>query len=116
MYLLSLDGGEMQIPVGVTTIPLFPNLVKESVSTLVSLHKMVKEGMLQPIGEWHAFQHAFKIRTEDREFIQMFMLELEKEFPDTVQWYETDGRKLFELRGISGGVTTSLVCYLVSKF
>ena len=41
--------------------------------------------------------------------------EIEFSFPDLIRWYSIDGNRVFEIRGQSGGVTSSVIAYLVAK-
>jgi len=34
--------------------------------------------------------------------------------PPNVSFYEVDGTRLFEIRGASGGIVTTMICYLVT--
>lgn len=62
----------------------------------------------------------------DLHFCYSFMLPLEIDerkmteltrqitLPHDVTWYTVDGRKLFEMRGPSGGIASSKCCYLIT--
>lgn len=38
------------------------------------------------------------------------------ELPPHVDFFEVDGRRCFEIRGASGGVATSMICYVVTAW
>lgn len=59
------------------------------------------------------FVYAFEFNVKDKALVELVMLSVE--LPEHVSFYETDGKKLFEMRGSSGGITTGLICYLVTK-
>lgn len=58
------------------------------------------------------FKYAFEfpIHTKDSAWLVMSIAKL----PPHVDFYECDGKKLFEMRGASGGVTSGFICYLVT--
>lgn len=59
--------------------------------------------------------YAFSFPLDQKDRLIELMEDLDKLFPQYVTWYEIDGKKLFESRGPSGGIATSLVCYLIAK-
>lgn len=59
------------------------------------------------------FVYAFEFSSGDRKAIELVMMSAD--LPEHVYFYETDDRKLFEMRGASGGITTGLICYLITK-
>lgn len=59
------------------------------------------------------FKYAFELNVHEK---NMALLVIEgAKLPPRVSWYETDGLKLFAIRGPSGGITSSYICYLVTK-
>lgn len=58
------------------------------------------------------FNYAFEFSHIDKDTILVEM-NVAKLSPH-VSFYNTDGIKLFEIRGQSGGITTGLICYLVT--
>lgn len=60
-------------------------------------------------------KYAFEFTLEAPSLIVREMNDLAVDFLEGVQWYTTeDGRKLFELRGQSGGVAHAYICYLIA--
>lgn len=57
---------------------------------------------------------AFEFSARDEPLIAQMMWHLSNSLPPNVKWYETDGKKLFAVRGPSGGVVSSLICYLIT--
>lgn len=37
------------------------------------------------------------------------------DFPEGVEWYKVDGRKIFEVRGLGGGIAVAYGVYLYAK-
>jgi len=58
------------------------------------------------------FKYAFEFPLHVRD--QVFLSMLTMKLPSHVKFYECDGKKLFEMRGASGGVVSGLVCYLIT--
>lgn len=59
------------------------------------------------------FRYAFELPMREKDGA-LFVIAAVK-LPPHVFWYECDGRKLFEMRGASGGVVGSYICYLVTQ-
>lgn len=61
------------------------------------------------------FKYAFEfpVHTKDQLLLAIATIETTK-LPPHVLFYECDGKKLFEMRGQSGGLTSGLICYLVT--
>ena len=59
------------------------------------------------------FKYAFEFPIHVKNEVLMTMNSIK--LPSHVDWYESDGRKLFEMRGPSGGIVTGLICYLITK-
>lgn len=110
---LDYDGGDIGYADGITPLVLFPALVREVAKIMSFLYMECRNGKMQtPTGN---FSHGFKLRKEDSHFLKVLMDESKKELPIGVVFYECDGKDLFEIRGASGGVTTAVICYLVTK-
>lgn len=58
------------------------------------------------------FSHAFEVPNYVKD--EALIVIMTARLPPNVKFYETDGNKLFEVRGASGGVVTSMVCYLIT--
>jgi len=57
-------------------------------------------------------RYAFEFSSTHRSLIEFAMASVK--LPDHVRFYEVDGIKLFQIRGVSGGLASSLICYLVT--
>jgi len=57
--------------------------------------------------------YAFEFSSHARKGIELVMENTK--LPEHVGWYTTDGMKMFAIRGASGGVVSSMICYLVTK-
>lgn len=60
------------------------------------------------------YSYGFEVHSTEKNLLIIAMLELENKFPRNVKWYETDGIKVFDMRGASGGIVSSLACYLIT--
>lgn len=59
------------------------------------------------------FKYAFEFPVYMKNEILLVISTLH--LPLHVNFYECNGNKLFEMRGASGGITSGLICYLVTK-
>lgn len=57
--------------------------------------------------------YCFKFRQVSKLTLESQILVIERLLLKDISFYETDGRKVFELRGPNGGVISAIVCYLV---
>lgn len=58
-------------------------------------------------------KYAFSVDAAHRNALESTLQALAFRLPDGVKFYEIDGRRAFDVRGPSGGVVSSCVCYLV---
>jgi hypothetical protein len=61
------------------------------------------------------FKYAFELHKHERDMANLVIQGSINKLPSEVSWYELDGRKLFDMRGQSGGIVSSIICYLVTK-
>lgn len=61
------------------------------------------------------FRYAFELGMQEKDAATFVIHASTYKLPPHVFWYEIEGRFLFEMRGMSGGVVTSYICYLVTK-
>ena len=61
------------------------------------------------------FKYAFEVHISEKEAAMFVIHASSYKLPQRVFWYEADGKMLFEMRGMSGGITTAYICYLVTK-
>lgn len=59
------------------------------------------------------FKYAFEFPFHVKDMVLMEIMGAK--LPPHVMFYECDGKKLFEMRGASGGVTTGVICYLITQ-
>lgn len=58
------------------------------------------------------YKYAFEFNSHVKD---MVMLEINSsKLPPHVKFYECDGKKLFEMRGASGGIISGFICYLIT--
>jgi hypothetical protein len=98
------DGGELGRATRVVT-PLEFQLLIPHVAEIINALKVESPRKY--------YVHPFEFRGEDKNCIELVILSAK--LPSDVHFYETDGKKIFEIRGPSGGVVSSLICYLVTK-
>jgi hypothetical protein len=58
-------------------------------------------------------KYGFEVYTGDRKFLELAINDIK--LPRDVKWYEVDGRKIFDMRSASGGIVSSLICYLITS-
>lgn len=61
------------------------------------------------------FKYAFEIRPDEKNGALFVIQNSSYHLPPHVFWYECDGKRLFEMRGASGGIVGAYICYLVTK-
>lgn len=59
------------------------------------------------------FKYAFEFHSSHKAQIELVMMTTK--LPPNVGFYECDGLKLFQIRGASGGIVTSYICYLITE-
>lgn len=92
-----------------TRIEQIPYLVMRIGQILVDIRPHLKNQNLIPF-------YSFSVRAEYRDTINAMIRSMESEgLPRGASFYEVDERKVFEMRGPSGGVATSIIFYLVAK-
>lgn len=64
--------------------------------------------------EYVPYKYAFEFNPEERSLILSIMNNYESKFTKDVMFYTIDSRKLFEMRGSSGGIVSSMICYLTT--
>lgn len=61
------------------------------------------------------FKYAFEIHLMEKKAALLVIQATSYNLPPHVFWYEADGKHLFEIRGVSGGVASAFICYLYTK-
>lgn len=97
------DLGRAELP-SVTALEL-QILIPHIANILENLHHLRIAG--------DPFKYAIEIQYHQRKAAELVIMSAD--LPPDVSWYEADGSKLFAIRGASGGVTTSYICYLITK-
>lgn len=62
-----------------------------------------------------AFSYCFGGHVGERKQLSTLVHYFKDKLPDGVSFYECDGQAIFDVRGPSGGITTSLTFYLITK-
>lgn len=102
------NGGEFP-SADLTRIEQIPYLVMRISQILVDVKPHLKSPFLIP-------SYSFSVRYEYRDTISAMIKSIELEgLPGGASFYEADGRKVFDIRGPSGGVTTAVSFYLIAK-
>ena len=58
------------------------------------------------------YKYAFEFPLHVKDSINIVINTIK--LPPHVEFYECDGKKLYEMRGASGGVVSGLICYLIT--
>jgi hypothetical protein len=61
------------------------------------------------------FKYAFEVLSQEKDAAQFVIHASTYSLPPRVFWYESDGISLFKMHGVSGGVVTAYICYLITK-
>lgn len=59
------------------------------------------------------YVYAFEFSSSARKGIELVMENAK--LPEHVEWYNIDDLKMFQIRGPSGGLAYTMICYLVTK-
>ena len=102
---VDLNNGEMPIADGVISLADFPILVEH-------IHRILNTLPRTEIS-WPIYCFAFWGVTPSN-LIEANIFDLEIIYPEA-RFYECDGRKVFDVRSSSGGITSAKVCYLMAK-
>lgn len=113
LVLTSKDGGDLGSPeVTFTSLPDFATRVQTVAKALPVLKSVLDAFGLRPAQEILSFGFRLPHTATEKEFIAYVK---NIKLTEGVEWYEIDGKSLFEMRGPSGGVVTSYACYLICK-
>ena len=106
--LVNLDGGELTLSkIGNARIEQIPIMISIAADIFSSL---LKENIKPDDRE---FSYCIQINPEDKEVVAIMLARLN--LPDGIDIYKCDGRSLFEIRGSSGGIVTSMCFYIITK-
>lgn len=104
------DGGELGNGVKVSILELVivvPHVANILAALEAEGNLFFDKSVLRP------YKYGFQVYPGDRKLLEIAVNSIE--LPSNVQWYESDGNKIFAMRGPSGGVISGLACYLVTK-
>ena len=106
--IVDLDGGDFGLSEGNTKIESIPFLVMRVAGIFSSLRTIKPRGKI--------FSYCISFNSDYFKTIEAMLIDIEREgLPEGVSFYEFDGKKIFEIRGASGGVTASTCFYLIYK-
>lgn len=102
----NLDGGDLGRGNGLTTFENIP-IVIETVGNIFSqLRNEIQKPMI--------LSYGIEVSSHYKNIMEPLLLSMElKGLPNGCKFYQTDGRKIFEVRGYSGGVISSCIFYLI---
>ena len=107
-YLVSTEGGEFGNADTFTRIEMIPTLVMRVADIFSGLRH------LRPAG--HEFSYCIQFNPDYKRTVELMLYDIEREgLPDGTVFYEVDGKRVFEMRGFSGGVVYANCFYLITK-
>lgn len=109
MQKVDLDGGDLGLGDFPIQLHEFPFVVKISAKILSQARKFVD------LGPNERLSYAIRVPVSDSKLMLELIRIEEKSLPVDIRFYDVDDKKLFELRGQSGGVISQMVCYLITK-
>lgn len=59
------------------------------------------------------YYYGFELFMTERDAAQLVIMTAK--LPPRVEWYQSNGQNLFEIRSASGGVVSKYICYLITK-
>jgi len=104
------DGGDLGRGVKVTALELAiiaPHIANIFQAIIAEQNMFFDTSQLRPM------KYGFEVWSRDKKYLGLALNDIR--LPSNVGWYECDGKKIFELKSPSGGLSTSLVCYLITK-
>lgn len=105
------EGGELGRGVKVTALEL-AIVAPHIASILQALHDQDRSSLV--INEPKPYKYGFEVWLGDARRLEIVLDDII--LPKNVKWYTIDGgKRIFELRGLSGGVTSGLICYLITQ-
>jgi hypothetical protein len=93
--------------------PIRPITALEMQVVIPHVANMLEELELRRTNEEFLFYYAFELNIHEKDAAMLVIRA--STLPLHVSWYEVDGRRLFEIRGPSGGVVSAYICYLVTR-
>ena len=102
------NGGDMGYPEPPNSTIPFPIHVAKAAKLLT-----LSKALADVSGLDMQFCYGFMVPL-DLDERKMSVMVQQISLPHDVMWYTIDGRRLFEMRGPSGGIASSKVCYLIT--
>ena len=110
MRILDLDSGDLGITKYVHPLHELPIVIEIASKILLDAKKLIPD-----LNGNKKLSYCIGLDCDNSK-LAMEIIEREKRnLPDGIQFYDVDGRSIFELRGASGGKVSMKVCYLVIK-
>ena len=103
------DGGDLGRGVKVTALEL-TIVAPHIIEILQSLYN--DSNLFFDMTKFPSYKYGFEVYYTDKEKLSIAMDSIR--LSDNVHWYTCDDRKIFEMRGASGGIISALACYLVT--
>ena len=106
--LFNPDGGELGLAEGNTKIETIPFLVMRIAQIFSKLREIKPKD--------REFVYCVQFSSDYKKTVEAMLMDIEHEgLPEGTAFYEIEGRKIFELRGASGGVRYAMCFYLITK-
>jgi hypothetical protein len=105
------DGGDLGRAYYFTTLLEFPGKVLSVANLLLDLKDVLSKHQVKDVIPSYSFEFSIG----DKRLLVMEMLALDNKLPERISFYEIDNKRIFEMRGSGGGITTSLICYLIAN-
>lgn len=102
------NGGELGFSIGRNTPA--ENII-QIIHIVANIFRYIVDEDIKPVGR--ELYYSIKINTEDRDIVEAVLNYIK--LPEKIYIYKSDDRHLFEMRGPSGGVVTSMVFYIVTR-
>ncbi len=108
MILVDPDGGDFGLAKFQTKLENIPLIVETVAGVFSSLKELKPNDRI--------FAYCISFNSDYKKLVEALLLDLERRsLPRDISFYETDGRRIFDIRGASGGVTTSTCFYIICK-
>jgi len=107
-YIFNPDGGELIPSIGNTEIGQIPFLIMKIADVFSKLREIRPND--------REFVYCIQFSPNYKDTVECMLLDmLRKGLPMGTTFYECDGRRIFEMRGATGGIVHSMAFYLITK-
>lgn len=110
---VDLDGGDLGRGYRITEEEL-PNLAVRIANVMLEVQKAMNKYEICSIGHTK-ISYAFEFSPNNKTKLSQVIISTEPLLPLGIKFYSIENQKLFELRGASGGIVNSLICYLIAE-